>query len=196
MLAEGAVVVDVRPAAEFAAGHVPGSLNLPWNRGFTTYAGSVLPYDRELYFLVEGGDAVRERLFRSLVMIGLDRIAGWFGPDALSLWAASGRPLATIPQTTPVELAAGADGHQVVDVRGESEWRGGHLPGAVLIPLPQLRERLDEIPSDRPVVVHCQSGGRSAIAASVLRAAGREAVATLTGGYAAWVQAGLPVARD
>jgi hydroxyacylglutathione hydrolase len=81
----------------------------------------------------------------------------------------------------------------VVDVRGASEWEAGHLPGAPNVPLATLAARLREIPHDRLVVVQCQSGSRSAIAASLLRANGVERVANLSGGFAAWSRAGLPV---
>jgi len=81
----------------------------------------------------------------------------------------------------------------VLDVRGRSEWDAGHMPGAVHIPLAELPARLPEIPAGRPIAVHCQGGGRSAIAASVLRAAGASPVANVTGGFEAWTAAGFPV---
>ena len=81
----------------------------------------------------------------------------------------------------------------VLDVRSASEWQEGHITGALHIPLGYLTDRLDEIPRDRAVVVHCQAGTRSAIAASVLERAGRGGVANLVGGFEAWTAAGLPV---
>jgi hydroxyacylglutathione hydrolase len=84
----------------------------------------------------------------------------------------------------------------VVDVRGAAEWAAGHLPGVPNIPVGYLAERLAELPADRPVVVHCQGGARSAIAASVLQANGVRSVVNLTGGYQEWVGGGLPVERE
>ena len=81
----------------------------------------------------------------------------------------------------------------VVDVRSATEWKGGHLPGALHIPLGYLAERAAEIPAGRPVVVQCHSGARSAIGASVLERLGVGEVSNLTGGYSGWVAAGLPV---
>ena len=81
----------------------------------------------------------------------------------------------------------------VLDVRGAAEWEVGHLPGVENIPVGYLAERLDEIPRDRPLVVHCLGGGRSAIAASVLQREGFREVSNLVGGYQAWVAAGLPI---
>src|SRR5690606_32220434 len=87
-------------------------------------------------------------------------------------------------------------GAAVIDVRGRNEWEAGHLPGVPNIPVGYLAERLDEIPTDRPVVLHCQGGARSAIAASLLQARGLGNVVNMVGGYGAWQQAGLPVTRD
>lgn len=191
----GAVVVDTRPAASFALEHIPGSLNLPLNKSFTTWAGSLLPYDRDLYLLMADArpESVEEAV-RNLVLIGLDQVAGYLGPEAVSLWASEGRSVGTLRHLSVQEAAATASA-LVVDVRAESEWDAGHLPGAVHIPLPDLEARLDEIPADREVILQCQGGGRSAIAASLLKARGRDRVANLAGGYTAWVGAGMPVER-
>lgn len=198
LLAGGALVVDMRPAVEYAAGHVPGTINIPRNRSFTTWAGWLVPYDRDFYLIT--GDAATDALdeaVRDLAMIGLDRVAGYLGADAIAAWRAAGRELATIPQITTPELAEQrASGDvAVIDVRGRSEWEAGHMPEVPNIPVGYLRDHLGEIPRDRPVVVHCQGGGRSAIAASVLRAAGVTNVVNLTGGFADWQAAGNPVER-
>jgi len=83
----------------------------------------------------------------------------------------------------------------VVDVRSENEWRSGHIATAQHVPLGYLLDRLNEIPIDRPVIVHCQAGKRSAIAASLLKRAGRRGVVNLTGGMDAWIEAGQSVTR-
>ena len=95
-------------------------------------------------------------------MIGLDRFAGYFGSDAVTGWAQSGRALATVPQLTARELAAqkASGAVAIIDVRGRAEWEAGHLPGVPNIPVGYLVERLAEIPRDRPVVVQCQGGTR------------------------------------
>lgn len=198
LLSEGAVVVDTRLAYAYAAGHVPGTLSIPLNKSFTTWAGSLLPYDRDLYLVMaDAGDASVAAAIRNLVLIGLDRVAGYFGPEAIDLWAAEGMPLETLAEVPPAKLAAqGGDGPLVVDVRAASEWDAGHLPGALHIPLPDLLARMAEVPQDRDVVLHCQGGGRSAIATSLLQANGYTRVANMTGGFGAWVAAGLPVERS
>lgn len=194
LLATRAVVVDIRSAASFAAAHVPGTLSIPINKSFTTWAGSLLPYDRDLYLLMgDTSPGSVEAAVRDLVLIGLDRVAGYLGTEALGLWVAEGGQLDTVPQVSVRELAARPGGPVVIDVRGRSEWDAGHLAGALHIPLPDLEARIAEVPTDREVVLQCQGGGRSAIGASLLKAQGHARVANLTGGYGAWVAAGLPV---
>jgi hydroxyacylglutathione hydrolase len=198
-LERGAPVVDTRHAADFALRHVPGTLSITLNQGFTTWAGWLAPYDRELYLIVdEGCTHCLDDAVKNLAMIGLDRVEGYFGVEAIDAWRAAGRELERIPQTTSGELlerlSRGAV--TVVDVRGQSEWEAGHLPGVKHIPLGYLVDRLDEIPRDRPVVVHCQGGARSTIAASVLQARGFRNVINLPGGFAEWEAAGHPVERE
>ena len=195
LVREKATIVDTRAAAQFAAGHVPGTLNIPLTGSFVTWAGWLLPYDRDLYLIVDDTrpDAAQAAA-RDLAMIGLDRVAGVFGHDALASWTA-GSALETVAQTTPRELAPllARGEAAVIDVRAASEWEAGHLPGVPNIPLGQLADRIAELPTDRPVVLQCQSGARSAIAASLLQAHGVTRVVNLAGGFSGWRDAGLPV---
>jgi len=195
LLEAGAFVIDARPAADFAARHVPGTLNIPLNASFTTWAGWLTPYDQDVYLIVRdaAGREVAEAVL-DLSMIGLDRVAGVFGAEAVSAWDAGGRRTGCVHR---VGISEGADrvkaGAILLDVRGRAEWEAGHVPGAVHIPLGYLSERSGELPAGAPVVVHCQGGSRSAIAASVLKRAGVADVHDLTDGFAEWRKAGLPV---
>jgi hydroxyacylglutathione hydrolase len=199
LLATGAPVVDLRNAASFAASHVPGTINIPFNRSFTTWAGSLIPFDREFFLIAdERGSSVVEQAARDLVMIGLERIGGAFGSEVLEVWSSQEGPLESAPQLTVAELAARL-GHgtvTVLDVRGQVEWETGHLAGARHLPLGDLPDHLADFPPDRPLVVHCQAGTRSAIAMSLLQSAGHRAVANLPAGFTGWSAAGLPVALD
>jgi hydroxyacylglutathione hydrolase len=195
LAASGAAIVDTRPAGDYGAGHIPGTLNIPLNRAFTTWAGWMMSYTSDFYLVVDDRcSACLGEAMRSLTLIGLDRLAGYSGTDAVEAWAASGRELARIRQIAPETLAERLreDAVQVVDVRSAVEWSGGHIPGALHIPLGELRERAASLPRTRPLVVYCQGGLRSGIAASVLRASTSE-VLELPAGFAAWQAAGYPV---
>ena len=199
LLEEGVLVVDARSAADFAGAHVPGMINVPLNRSFTTLAGWLIPYDREFYLLLDDRCThCLDEAVRDLAMIGLDRVAGYFGVEVLESWAAEHREQATVPQIPSRELAERmkAGSVAVIDVRGAAEWEAGHLPGVPNIPVGYLADRLREIPRDRPVVVHCQTGGRSAIAASVLQAVGFTDVLNLAGGYDDWQANGNPTVSE
>jgi hydroxyacylglutathione hydrolase len=198
--ASGVIVVDTRRTADHAAGHVPRTINIPFNSSFTTRAGWLLPYGRDVYLLVgEGEDAaanVATAAARDLSLIGLDRVVGYFDASAL----AEAGPLEKVPQMNAAELAGrlGSDGSAavtVLDVRDRAEWEAGHIAGAVNVPLGHLTDRVAELERDRPLVLHCQSGGRSSVAASVLRAHGFSNVINLSDGFSGWQRRGLPVER-
>lgn len=185
LLARKALVIDTRPAAEYAAGHIHGTINIPFNSSFVTWAGWLVRSE-EFYLIVDDRTAAArlEELSRALAMIGIDRISGYFA-------AIAGHD--TIAQISAGELAPRINSVTIVDVRNATEWSTGHLPGAIHIPLGHLTDRLAEIPAARPVVVQCQSGSRSSIAASLLKRAGISNVSNLTGGITAWAAAGLPI---
>jgi hydroxyacylglutathione hydrolase len=195
-LASGGVVVDARPAREFLAQAIPGTINIPAGRAFTTWAGWLLPYDRELYLLVDDNTGhATAGLIRGLAGIGLDRVGGVAGPEVLEQWRAGRGPLQTIAGIGHLELAAAVGNGRagVLDVRTAAEWAAGHLPGAVNIPLGELQSRLSELPPARPLVVHCQAGARAAIAASLLAAHKVSDLRLYGGGYTEWSAAGHPI---
>jgi hydroxyacylglutathione hydrolase len=198
LLAEGAVVVDTRHASEFAAGHVPGAINIPLGRSFTTWAGSVLPYDRDFYLILDdaAGELVEE-VVRDLAMIGLDRLEGRFGTDAVQHWIETNGTAGAIRDVSSEEMAAlvGTGAVEVIDVRNGSEWDAGHIPGSRNLPLGRLTASLEEVPRGRPLVVHCQAGGRAAVAISLLNARGFDDVSHLSGDFARWSEQSLPVER-
>jgi hydroxyacylglutathione hydrolase len=199
LLEEDALVIDTRTFTDFGAGHVPGTINVPLNYAFNTWAGWLIPYDRDFYLIVDDSDPRRvEDAVRALAMIGLDRVAGYLPAEAVESWAIDGRSLETIPQIATGELAARlARGEvEVLDVRGRAEWEAGHLPGVKNVPVGYLTDRLEEIPDGRPLVLQCQSGNRSAIAASVLQAAGVKEVVNYSGGFAEWQREGREVERE
>ncbi|MBV9774076.1 MAG: MBL fold metallo-hydrolase [Gemmatimonadetes bacterium] len=193
---EGVTVVDTRPAAAFAHQHVPGTLSVPLGKSFATWAGSVVPYGAP-FFLVLGDarDEAVEGVARSLAMIGLDAVGGYFGAEAVDEWIAKHGRAGAIPDIDPAELEERllTGEVEVLDVRNPSEYAAGHLPGSRSLPLGRLVERLDEVPRDRTLVVHCQSGARAGVAIGVLQAAGIRGIVHLAGDFAEWKRSGRPV---
>jgi len=149
---------------------------------FLTWAGWLIPYDRDFYVITDRLNEVK----RALSLIDLDRIAGQFSEFA-------GRGGESVPQLSVEELASKQSSNSlVVDVRNDSEWDEGHIAGAIHIPLGQLAERVNELPANEDIVVHCQGGSRSSIAASLLQKLGRKNVANLMGGYRRWLEVQNP----
>ena len=178
-VAGGAELVDVRPLAAFAAGHVPGSLSIPLRPQFASWLGWVVQPGRAVVF-VAGQDQDRRELVRQCLKIGYERLAGELagGVDA---WAAAGLPLEAIPVVDPDAV----DAARVVDVRQDDEFAHGHLPGSTHVELGALADRASEVPPG-PVTLVCGHGERAMTGASVLRRAGRQQVSVLAGGPAEW----------
>jgi hydroxyacylglutathione hydrolase len=199
VIERGGLVIDTRTAAEYASGHIPGTINIPFNNAFTTWAGWLVPYGREVHLLSAKADGRQaEGALRDLAIIGHDQVTGSFGAEALGAWTHAGRSLASYPRISAGDLAKRLERGDVavVDVRSRAEWEAGHIPGVPNIYAGEIGDRLGDLPTGRPIVVHCQGGTRSAIAASILDARGVRDVVDLPGGFAEWEREGLPVARE
>jgi hydroxyacylglutathione hydrolase len=184
-------IIDVRSTADFAAGHIPGTLNIPVGSSFTTWAGALIPYDRNIVLLADDRDRI-ERARRALTLIGLDRVIAFAGRTVREAWAREVAPLERVNQVDVATLSQSSD-RKVFDVRGQSEWNDGHLPQAEHKFLGDLIDLTKDLPRDTPLALHCQGGTRSAIAASLMQAQGFTNVSNVTGGFRAWEAAGLPV---
>lgn len=194
-LAAGHWVVDIRGSADFAAGHLPGTINIPMSNSLATYAGTVLSYDKPIVLIAKSRDQAFAAI-RLLSLIGLDQVAGYATLEALQQAKQEGRRLETTRRLEPEAVAQMEDGTRVIDVRGRSEWNDGHLERAIHIYLGHLEEQAASLDRSRPIVVHCQGATRSSIAASLLRARGFADVSYIAGGMDAWKKAGLPVVED
>lgn len=198
-LERGGIVVDVRSAADFAHGHVPGTINIPANRSFTTWAGWLLPVDRTIHLLAGAGEIVRvDELALDLAKIGIDLVGGVFGPEAIE--AASSSP-AGLERFARVEPAAAArlletGAAFLLDVREKREWEAGHAEHATHLSLGELPDRIGELDASKPWIVTCQGGSRSGIAASLLQRAGFRDIRDLAGGFGAWTRAGLSATKE
>ncbi|MCX6594939.1 MAG: rhodanese-like domain-containing protein [Acidobacteria bacterium] len=186
--AEGAVVVDTRPAMEFAVAHVPGSVHIALTGQYASWAARVLGLDTRLIIVSEDAEQVRESQIR-LARVGIENLAGYLG-GGVAGWIRAGMKLEYIPQVTVpdfLELRHQDPAHlTIVDVREPNEVSSGAIPGSINIPLGHLADRAQSLPHDHLIVVHCKGGYRSSIATSLLRRAGFEDIANLTGGYDAW----------
>lgn len=171
----GEWVVDLRDRKAFAQSHLAGTINVEIGDSFVTYLGWTIRWGTPVS-LVGGTAGEVAEAQRQLARIGIDRPAG-AAIGRLDNWAAGGR-LRSYRSATFSELAAEQSGGlTVLDVRRHDEWDAGHLDGAMHIPLDELEERMDEVPVEGPVWVHCASGFRASIAASLLDRAGRDVVA-------------------
>ncbi|WP_426405140.1 rhodanese-like domain-containing protein [Streptomyces sp. R-07] len=185
--AGGAIVVDARDPQEFAAGHLRGAVNVPADGRFAEQAGTVLRPTAEL--VVMAPQNREEEVVTRLARIGFDRVVGYVRnpEDALEALADEVAPASRVTAAHLRTALAGEQPPVVVDVRtcGERE-ANGFIGSALHIPLSELPDRADELPGDRPLVLHCAGGHRSSIAASLLRQRGFQDVSDILGGYAAW----------
>lgn len=190
-LSEGALLVDTRDKLAFAGGHLRGAINIPGGKSFSTWAGWLLPYERDL-ILLASPEQVGERV-RQLIRIGLDRVVGYIP----SLEGYAQGELETVPQVSAAQAKAMWEKGEatILDVRGADEYLAGHIPGALNIHAGRVMNNLQHIPQDRPVVVHCLGGDRSSTAISALMSAGFSNLFNLTGGIRAWQQEGFPVEK-
>jgi glyoxylase-like metal-dependent hydrolase (beta-lactamase superfamily II)/rhodanese-related sulfurtransferase len=196
LAAKGAVLLDVRGAAAYGAGHLPGSLNVALQGQFASWSGILLPPERAIVIVADDETAAAEAKLR-LARVGLESVAGHLA-GGVAAWAAAARPVATLAQVTVDELHARlgeGEGLDVLDVRRPAEQKLGHVPGARLLPLDRLGREAAGLDPARPLAVICAGGYRSSAACSLLEGHGFRRLYNVVGGTAAWAQAGLPLAR-
>ena len=186
-----ATIVDARGREAFAAGHIPGSLNIELDGTFSGYVGWLVPFGSPVLFVLPEGapDALVEAT-TELLRIGYEWVPGWLegGVDA---WAASGRSLRSYDTTTMREAHADRgddeDGRLLLDVRQPIEWeQDGIVPGAERIFVADLPARIADLPANQPVTVFCRSGSRATIAGSILDRAGVDVRVVTKGGASRW----------
>ena len=188
----GGQLLDTRDPAEFAAAHLKGSINIGLGGQYATWAGTILSRERPIVIIADPGreseSAVR------LGRIGFDHVVGFLKDGLHSLGSRGDLTATTERVSAPVAAERIARGEAtLVDVRAPGEREQKHVAGSVSLPLNHLVERADELPRDRPLLIHCAGGYRSSIAASLLERLGFAPVSELAGGLAAWEAAKLPV---
>jgi hydroxyacylglutathione hydrolase len=193
MLQDGEIALDVRSGEEFAAAHVPGSVNIALSGQFATWAGTVLGLTSHLVLIADAEQQIEEARLR-LARVGIEVLDGYL-LGGVAAWRDAGLSIAKTAQISPVELdkKLRAGGMHVLDVRREPEWDGGHIEQATWWPLDNFRVSPPEIDREAPLAVHCKGGYRSIIASSLLERAGFQNVFNVTGGFDAWQTANLPI---
>jgi len=190
----GGQVLDTRDAAQFASGHLRGSINIGLVGQYATWAGTVLDPEKPILIIADPGQESESAL--RLGRIGLDTVVGYLDGGFRSVDA---RPslITTTERITPelaAERAGGVNPPLLLDVRAPGERAAKKIDGSVSVPCQELRDRLDEIPRNRPILVYCAGGYRSSLAASLLQRAGVSQVSEIAGGIAAWEAARMPLA--
>jgi glyoxylase-like metal-dependent hydrolase (beta-lactamase superfamily II)/rhodanese-related sulfurtransferase len=188
--AHGYTILDTRACDEFARGHIPGSVNIGLGGQFASWAGTVLGLNAKLVLVAESAEKAAEARMR-LARVGIEHVAGYLENGAGG-WQQDGNSLEKIPQIAPRQLRERLAEFTVLDVRRESEWQAGHIDGAQWHALDDFPRSLPELDREAPIAVHCKSGYRSILAASLLRRAGFRHVTDVAGGFDAWVADASP----
>jgi hydroxyacylglutathione hydrolase len=185
---EGAIVLDTRPAIQFAVAHIPGSIHIGLSGQYASWAARILGLDKQIILVGEEADQLRESQMR-LARVGIENVRAYL-EGGIAGWIKGGYELDYIPQVSAQEFVDLLDQEKdhiaVLDVREPGEVAGGAIEHSIRIPLGQLSGRIGELDPNKLFVVHCKSGYRSSIASSILRRAGFPEVANLTGGFDAW----------
>ena len=198
LAAQGYVILDVRPAAEFGAGHVPVALNIGLGGQFASWAGSLISMTSPIVIVAETEAQVEEAQIR-LARVGLENVKGYLA-GGMNAWQEAGLELAVVPQISVADLSEMIETRpdlQLIDVRRPAEYESGHAPRAVSAPLAKLREKLSQL-NLRPtqtVAVICAGGFRSSAATSIMQQAGFTNLLNVTGGTKAWIDAGFDVEK-
>lgn len=191
---KGIKVIDTRLKQDFAAGFIPGSINIQGNNAFATWMGWFLTYEEPFTLIAD--ESKHDDLVRKLMRIGLDNIYGYV-PD-VSVWTAEGGALekANVISLDEFKDILKKNHTQVVDLRGSSEYKVGHVKGAEHVFIGTLEKNLSKIKKDQQVIIHCQAGDRASIGYSLLARHGFKNIKNYSGGINEWVNTGNAVVTE
>lgn len=187
-LAKGMKLIDARDKKDFAAGFIPGSINIQGNNSFGTWAGWFLKYDEPFMLLAD--ESQLDDLTRKLMRIGLDNIEGYISGTSAFVETGGTLQKANIISLDETRNLIHNNNVQVVDLRGAAEFKTGHIAKADNVFVGTLAENLDKISKEKKVIIHCQGGDRASIGYSILARNGFTNVANFSGSINAWVEAG------
>lgn len=194
LMADNAVVMDTRDSAAYGGFHIPGSINIGFEKQLANWVGMVIDPKAELLLVVDDRDAY-DRMVTELHRIGYDGIFGYLS-GGINAWLMSGRPVDQLGQISPHQLQRllGPDCPMILDVRTPAEWNAGRIHQAKHFPLTDiLNGKTPDVDKNQKIILQCGSGYRSNIAASLLKQAGFTRLRSLAGGLFAWSNANLPV---
>ena len=184
------IVLDVRTADEFGAGHIPNSLNIGLGGQFASWAGCLIPIETPIVLVAENEAQIDESVMR-LARVGHESVKGFI---LMKDWNLGVKKIEQVSVEEVFELTQTEKFLQFVDVRREGEFADGHAPRTFNLPLSDLEKSTDKLDKSAPVFVICQGGYRSSAGTSILERAGFRAIYNISGGTAAWIKAGLEVA--
>ena len=197
MMADGAVIIDARDSAAFGGFHIPGSINIGFEKQLANWVGMVVNPNAEIILVVDDREDY-DRMVTELHRIGYDLIFGYLSGGIMA-WLMSGRAVEQLEQTSPQQLKSQLEKSKIriIDVRTPAEWSGGRIEWAEHFPLSDiLDDNFPKAEKDEELVLQCGSGYRSNIAASIMKQAGYAKVKSLAGGIFAWSNAGFPVVSN
>lgn len=193
-LQRGAIVLDIRSAAEYASGHIKGSLNIGLGGQFASWAGTLIEFGTPIILLANDAAQVEEAVMR-LARVGIESVLGYV-ENGLCAFNEAGLEIAQSSVISVDELKRVMDAGDdllVLDVRRPPEYKSGHVPNAINIPLSELPGSISNIPAGGPLAIICEGGYRSSIAKSILERSSIRSSMDVLGGTAAWKNAGYEV---
>ncbi len=185
------VLIDTRTMLGFGGGHIAGALNIGGSPMLSIWAGWLLDPEKPVLLVLEE-DAEIEKVLKLFLRTGYTKFAGYLA-GGMKAWDNAGFELDNIGEMTVHEIKAAKGRVQVIDVRSPSEWEEGHVPGAVHIFLPELRQKAAKLAKRKPVAVYCDNGYRASLGASMLKQEGFETVSNVPGSWQAWKKAKFPI---
>jgi hydroxyacylglutathione hydrolase len=194
LMAKGALILDVRRKRPFTEAHIPGAFGIMVQAPLVVWAGWLIPFNAPLILVAENTDQ-RLDAERQLIRIGYDNLRGYLD-GGIESWVAAGYEVESVPTLSVAELRERRNSGEkliALDVRQDSEWRAGHIPGATHIENGRLPYDQLTLPHDQPIAIYCASGSRSLAGYSVLRRLGYHNLINVKGGFDAWEQAGFEV---
>ncbi|MBB2950679.1 rhodanese-like domain-containing protein [Sphingobacterium sp. JUb56] len=186
------LIIDTRNKNMVAEGHIPGSLHIENGKSLATWIGSLVDYQQQLVLIADDDDTT-EDLTRKLMRIGMDNIYGFVTDlDKMNMELEK----SNLVTSTEVQKHLDKNDVQIIDVRTENEYGNGHIRGAENISLTTLKNNLHKISKDRPVIVHCQSGVRAAMAYSLLKKSGIQNIKMFSGGINEWTEKKIELVKE